>query len=92
MPQGPGTPTAPTEAQAGTEAPGAEEDTEADTPVQASAIAEVRVDTEAARTPTAETWVPGTALGKSTNKSRATPLAYELPESIVVSFIVYKMF
>ena len=45
MPQGLGTPIAPIEAQADTEA---EEDTEADTPVQASALAEDRVDTEAA--------------------------------------------
>ena len=41
MPQGLGTPIAPIEAQADTEAPEAEEDTEADTPVQASALAEV---------------------------------------------------
>ena len=73
MPQGLGTPIAPIEAQADTEA---EEDTEADTPVQASALAEDRVDTEAARAPIAETRVPGTALGKGTNNPRAKTKAY----------------
>ena len=76
MPQGLGTPIAPIEAQADTEAPEAEEDTEADTPEQASALAEDRVDAEAARAPIAETRVPGTALGKGTNKPRATTQAY----------------
>ena len=43
--------------------------------MQASALAEDRVDTEAARVPIAETLISGTALGKSTNKPRATTLA-----------------
>ena len=58
LPQGPVTPIAPIEAQVVTEAPEVEEDTEADTPVQASALAEDRVVTEAARVPIAETRVP----------------------------------
>ena len=92
MPQGLGTPTAPIEAQTDTEAPEAEEETEADTPVQASALAEDRVDTEAARVPIAEKRVPGTALGKGTNKPRATTLAYVHHTSTVAPSSVYKMY
>ena len=90
MPQGLGTPIAPIKAQADTEAPEAEEDTEADTPVQASALAEDRVDTEAARAPIAETREPGTALGKGTNKPRATTQAYAHHTSTVApSSVLY---
>ena len=88
LPQGPGTPAVPTEAQAVTEAPEAEEDTEADTPVQASALAEDRVVTEATRAPIAETRVPGTALGKGTNNPRAKTKAYAYHTSTVAPIIV----
>ena len=60
--------------------------------MQASALAEDQVDTEAARVPIAETLVSGTALGKSTNKPRATTIAYDHHTSTVAPSIVYKMF
>ena len=88
LPQGPGTPAVPTEAQAVTEAPEAEEDTEADTPVLASAQAEDRVVTEAARVLIAKTRVPGTALGKGTNNPRAKTKAYAHHTSTVAPIIV----
>ena len=88
LPPGPGTLAAPIVAQAVTEAPEAEEDTEADTPVLASAQAEDRVVTEAARVLIAKTRVPGTALGKGTNNPRAKTKAYAHHMSTVAPIIV----